>query len=68
MADWKDLARKHEASADHYARVNYELLEVLGELETYLQGIAETARDNADYELEAIAWNALAFLAKRKGE
>ena len=28
MTDWKELARKHEGSANEYARMNYELAEV----------------------------------------
>jgi len=32
MTDWKELARKHEESANEYARMNYELEAIIADL------------------------------------
>ena len=41
MTDWKEQARKHEESANEYARMNYELTEVNKQLLEALKKIAK---------------------------
>ena len=41
MTDWKELARKHEESANEYARMNYELEAINADLLEALQYLAD---------------------------
>ena len=53
MTDWKELARKHEESANEYARMNYkleainaELLEALAEERTIVEHYTQKYEDS----------------------
>lgn len=54
MTDWKEAARKHEASADGYARLNYRLLRLI---EKCAPLVRQAAESNPDQMIEQPAVN-----------
>lgn len=51
MTDWKEQARKHEESANEYARMNYELETTNAEL---LEALKEIAKGEGAYSRDPL--------------
>jgi len=67
MTDWKELARKHEESANEYARMNYELEAIIADLLEALKDLVTDYEEIGGEDIYADAYNR-AKQAIRKAE